>query len=142
MHGDGKATVLRSSKFLTSYEESMRTAKHAPKVGLDDKGKGKILDGLQSRDNDGRSQQEAASIPEVAAECGDIEASTVGAKWMVVDDMVLHKGRIFMPSSSVTWPLVLEQAHGMGHKGMRKTLNRLCASFYTPHTTKLVQEFI
>jgi hypothetical protein len=58
MHGDGKATVLRSSKFLTSYEESMRTAKHAPKVGLDDKGKGKILDGLQSRDSDGRSQQD------------------------------------------------------------------------------------
>jgi hypothetical protein len=86
--------------------------------------------------------QEVASIPEVAAECGDIEASTAGAKWMVVDDIVLHKGRIFMPSSSATWPLVLEQAHRMGHKGMQKTLNRLRASFYTPHTTKLVQEFI
>jgi hypothetical protein len=45
--------------------------------------------------------QEAASLLEVIAKRGDIEADTAGAEWTVVDDMVLHKGCIFMPSSSV-----------------------------------------
>jgi hypothetical protein len=87
-------------------------------------------------------RQEVASLPEVVAKRGDIEASTTGDRWTVVDDMVLHKGCIFMPSSSVAWPLVLEQAHGMGHEGVQKTINRLRASFYTAQATKLVQEFI
>jgi hypothetical protein len=86
--------------------------------------------------------QDAASLLEVVAKRGDIEAGTTGDEWTIVDDMVLHKGRIFMMSSFTAWPLVLEQAHGMGHEGMQKTINRLRASFYTPQATKLVQDFI
>jgi hypothetical protein len=62
-------------------------------------------------------RQEVVSLPIVVAKHGDIEVGTTGDEWMVVDDMVLHKGCIFMSSSSAAWPLVLEQAHGMGHEG-------------------------
>lgn len=65
-----------------------------------------------------------------------------GASWAVMDGFVMHKGRIFIPASSTLWPRVLDTAHGVGHEGAQKTLHRLRASFYNPHATKLVQEFV
>jgi hypothetical protein len=47
-----------------------------------------------------------------------------------------------MPASSKLWPAILEQAHGMGHEGIQKTLQRLRTSFFIPHDTKLVREYI
>jgi hypothetical protein len=49
---------------------------------------------------------------------------------------------IFVPTSPALWPRFLDTAHGTGHKGAQKTLHRLRASFYNPHTTKLVREFV
>jgi hypothetical protein len=40
------------------------------------------------------------------------------------------------------WSQVLEQAHGMGHEGIQKALNRLRASFFTPGDNKLVRDII
>jgi hypothetical protein len=59
-----------------------------------------------------------------------------------MDGFVMHKGRIFIPASSTLWPRVLDTAHGVGHEGAQKTLHRLRASFYNPHATKLVREFV
>jgi hypothetical protein len=60
----------------------------------------------------------------------------------VVDVIVVCEGRIFMHASSKLWPTILEKAHGLGHEGIQKTLQRLHASFFTPHDTKLVREYI
>jgi hypothetical protein len=60
----------------------------------------------------------------------------------MIDGIVVHNGRIFLPPSSALWPVVNEQAHGMGHEGIQKTLHRLCTTFFTPHDNKLVHEFI
>jgi hypothetical protein len=46
--------------------------------------------------------QEATSLPEVAAKRTEIDASTIGLGWMIVDDIVLHNDHIFMPSSSAS----------------------------------------
>jgi len=60
----------------------------------------------------------------------------------VVDDFVLHQGKIFVPVSSTFWPQLLEHAHGAGHEGVQKTLVRLRSSFYSPQMSKHVREFI
>jgi hypothetical protein len=70
-----------------------------------------------------------------------IEAGTAGKAWAVVDGIVVHDGRIFMPASSKLWPAVLEHAHGMGHEGAQKTLTHLRSSF-TPGDNKLVRDFV
>jgi hypothetical protein len=36
----------------------------------------------------------------------------------VVDGLVVQRGRLFLLVSASTWPLVLDQAHGMGHEGV------------------------
>jgi hypothetical protein len=62
--------------------------------------------------------------------------------WSLADELVMYQGKIFMPTSSQWWPIVLAEAHGMGHEGAEKTLCRLRASFYTPVVVQLVKEFI
>jgi hypothetical protein len=62
--------------------------------------------------------------------------------WTITNDVVLFQGRIFLPATSIHWATVLEQAHGTGHEGVQKTLQRLRASFYTPQDNRLVREFI
>jgi hypothetical protein len=56
--------------------------------------------------------------------------------------MVVHNGRLFMPSSAIAWHQVLAHAHGVGHEGVQKTLQHLHTSFSTPGDNKLVREFI
>jgi len=64
-------------------------------------------------------------------------AGTAGNDWSVVDDFVLHQGKIFVPVSSTFWPQLLEHAHGV-----QKTIVRLRSSFYSPQMSKHVREFI
>ncbi|CAN6198913.1 unnamed protein product [Urochloa humidicola] len=87
-------------------------------------------------------RREAESLPEVVAKRQEITEGTAGAAWSVVDGLVMHQGRIFIPTSSSLWPQVLDAAHGAGHEGVQKTLHRLRASFYSPHASKLVREFV
>jgi hypothetical protein len=89
----------------------------------------------------GEFRVEAATLPEVIAKHVKIDAGTVGLEWPLVDDLVVRCGRLFLPASVSAWPLVLEHAHGMGHEGMQKTLQRLCASF-TPGDNRLVRDLI
>jgi hypothetical protein len=87
---------------------------------------------------------EAAALPEVIAKRAEIAAGTAGPKWAVVDDMVVHGRRLFVPTSATVrlLLLLLEHAHGMGHEGVQKTLQRFRASFFTPGDNKLVRDYI
>jgi hypothetical protein len=78
-------------------------------------------------------------LPEILAKRKEIDDGTAGAAWTLVDGFVMHHGRVFVPSSSSLWPQILETAHGTGHEGAQKTLQRLRASFYTPGAAKLVR---
>jgi hypothetical protein len=61
--------------------------------------------------------------------------------WSIVDELVLYKGHIFVPSSSEFWPQMLTTAHGQGHEGAQKTLQWLRDSFH-PHAARRVRDFI
>jgi hypothetical protein len=37
----------------------------------------------------------------------------------VVDDIVVHDGRIFLPATSKLWVTVLEHAHDISHEGIQ-----------------------
>jgi hypothetical protein len=82
---------------------------------------------------------EAATLPEVVTRRTEISAGTTGPKWAIVDDMVVHGKHLFVPVTSTVWLLLLEHAHGMGHEGVQKTLQRFRASFFTPSDNKLVR---
>lgn len=87
-------------------------------------------------------RRECASLPDILAKRAEIESGTAGASWSLVDGFVMHRGRIFVPTSSAIWPQILDVAHGAGHEGVEKTLHRLRASFYNPHANRLVQEHV
>jgi hypothetical protein len=87
-------------------------------------------------------RKEVASHPDVIKLKQQIEQRTTLPAWSVVDDLVLYKGRIFVPSSSELWPQILTTAHGQGHEGAQKTLQRLRASFFHPHAARRVRDFI
>jgi hypothetical protein len=70
-------------------------------------------------------RKETASHPEVIKIKQQIEQGTTLPIWSVVDDLVLYKGRIFVPSSSEFWPQILSTAHDQGHEGAQKTLQLL-----------------
>jgi hypothetical protein len=59
--------------------------------------------------------KEAITPPEIKAKREEIEADK---QWSIVDDMVIHDGRGFMPAASTLWLTVLEEVHGVGHEGI------------------------
>jgi hypothetical protein len=112
------------------------------------------VDALSRRDEDMMSAQhlsspafvlydefrrEAKHLSDVTTVKGDIVQGTSSSAWSLVDGLVLHDGRVFVPESSALWPQILVAAHDAGHEGIQKTLHRLWASFYNPHATRLVR---
>jgi hypothetical protein len=87
-------------------------------------------------------RMEAETLPKVVNERKAIEVDTAGPGWSLVDGMVVHGGRLFMPSSASAWPQVLSHTHGVGHEGVQKTLQRLRTSFSTSGDNRLVHEYI
>jgi hypothetical protein len=83
--------------------------------------------------------READTLPEVLQIKEDISKGTATTAWTVVDGLVLHEGRVFVPPSSTLWPQLLATAHG--HEGVQKTLQRLRASFYMPNAVRLVKDY-
>jgi hypothetical protein len=65
-----------------------------------------------------------------------------GALWRVVDGLILHGARVFVPKQSVLLPTMLELAHSVGHEGVQKTLHRLRAQFYIEGDRALVRDFV
>jgi hypothetical protein len=50
---------------------------------------------------------EAENLPEVTTKRQMIEAGTAGPGWFMVDGMVVHDDRLFMPASATAWPQIL-----------------------------------
>jgi hypothetical protein len=46
---------------------------------------------------------EAAALPEVVTKNTEIAAGTAGPKWAIVDDMVVHGKRLFVPATAMVW---------------------------------------
>jgi hypothetical protein len=113
-----------------------------------------VADALSRRDEEGplvhslsiptfdQFRVEAENLPEVATKRQMIEAGTTWLGWSIVDGMVVNDGRLFMPASAAAWPQILAHAHGTGHEGVQKTLQRLRTSFSTPGDNRLVREYI
>jgi hypothetical protein len=87
-------------------------------------------------------RQESTTLPALIDKLEHIAAGTTGPNWSVIDNIVLYKGRIFLPNTLASWAPLLLQAHGMGHEGVQKTLHQLCAMFFMPHDGCLVRDFI
>jgi hypothetical protein len=51
-------------------------------------------------------------------------------------------GKFYVPQASPSLPAILEAAHGVGHEGVAKTLQRLRLDFHVPDTQAVVQDFI
>jgi hypothetical protein len=62
--------------------------------------------------------------------------------WLEKDGLLLFQGCIFLPDDSTLWPMVLEQAHTMGHEWNEKTLHRFPAMFYSPLAQCRIREFV
>jgi hypothetical protein len=60
--------------------------------------------------------KEAIDLPDIMAK--EIEEGTVRAAWTLVDGFVMDHSRIFVSSSSVLSPQLLETMHGAGHEGV------------------------
>lgn len=64
------------------------------------------------------------------------------APWRMVQGLVLHGARVFVPATLAALPVVLQIAHSAGHEGIQKTLQRLRQDFVLEHDRRLVREFV
>ena len=87
-------------------------------------------------------RRELTTLQDAIDKRQEIERGEAGAAWSLVDGFIVHNGRIFVPESSALWAHILATAHGVGHEGVQKTLHCLHASFYNPHTLRLVRDYI
>jgi hypothetical protein len=52
------------------------------------------------------------------------------------------RGKIYVPASSPSLSRILETEHGVGHKGVEKTLHRLRVDFHIPGTRRAILDFV
>jgi hypothetical protein len=78
---------------------------------------------------------------EAVALHNQLVAGTAPKDWSLVDDLVLFKGKIFIPEACTLWPELLSYAHS-GHEGVQKKVMHWRGSFYSPHALRHVQEFV
>jgi hypothetical protein len=86
-------------------------------------------------------RREAESLLETIAKKEEIVAGSTGPEWALIDNLVVCRDCLFLPSSATTWPQVQVYVHGMGNEGIQKTLQRLRASFI-PDDNNLVRNHI
>jgi hypothetical protein len=87
-------------------------------------------------------QEELSHLEEATQLKEKIEKGEAAAGWTVLDGLLAHSGRIFVPTTSAIWLTILATAHGAGHEGVQKTLHRLRASFYNTSAAQLVKDFV
>jgi hypothetical protein len=63
-------------------------------------------------------------------------------QWKVVDDLIVARGKVYVPTSSPSIRRILENMHGVGHEGAEKTLHQLRADFHLPGARALVLDFV
>lgn len=62
--------------------------------------------------------------------------------WAWIDELMTKDGKVFIPCTLPLLQSLLDQAHGTGHEGVQKTINRLQADFFVPGDKMLVQQFM
>jgi len=91
-------------------------------------------------------KKELATLEEFNTLCQQISMSLDSYQdYKIVNSLILHKGRIWVPKSCSFIPLLLTEFHVSpltGHMGAAKTLSRLSANFIWPGMRKDVQRFI
>jgi hypothetical protein len=63
-------------------------------------------------------REELSHLEEATQLKEKIEKGEAAAGWTVLDSLLVHSGRIFVPTASVLWPTILATAHGAGHEGV------------------------
>jgi hypothetical protein len=102
-----------------------------------------VADALSRRDTEEEAAGMALSIPsfqlfddirdefdkdpDLQALKNEVQADSKGDQWKVLDGLITVKGKIYVLASSPTRLTLLDHAHGMGHEGTEKTLNRFRA---------------
>jgi hypothetical protein len=69
-------------------------------------------------------------------------AGELVAPWCEDAGLLLHGSRIFVPDFGDLRHQAIQLAHGAGHKGIQKTLHRLCSDFYILGDRTLVQDWV
>jgi hypothetical protein len=85
---------------------------------------------------------ESESDPQVAAICVKLLVGEAQEGWTLQEDLLLFRGKIFLPDAASLWPQLLSFAHDSGHEGIEKKVNCLRASFYNQHILRRVHEYV
>jgi transposase InsO family protein len=87
-------------------------------------------------------RREQSTDPALVALREQLSAGQLGDHWGSTDDLLTYKGRVYLPASSPSTPAVLEAAHGAGHEGIQKTLNRVRRDFHISNARRVVEDFV
>lgn len=86
-------------------------------------------------------RNEVATDGDLIKIAADITSGKLSAPWALRDGLILRDNRVYVSASSPTLPALLAHAH-TGHEGVKHTLHRFRADFFTPHAKQVVQEFV
>jgi hypothetical protein len=86
-------------------------------------------------------QRELQEYAQLRALCDSIVQER-GEPWQVVEGLILHGRRVYVPATSSLLPTVLQLAHAAGHEGIQRTLQRLRADFFVEGDRCLVTDFV
>jgi hypothetical protein len=89
-----------------------------------------------------KQRSESESGPQVAAVRAKLLAGEAAEGWSLHEELLLFRGKIFLPDASSLWPQLLSFAHDSGHEGIEKTVNHLRASFYSHHILRRVCDYV
>jgi len=71
-----------------------------------------------------------------------MDAGELGEQWQVVDGLLTFQRRLFVAAAFPLLPAILAAAHDDNHKGVQRTLHRLCRDFHVAHARAAVQDFV
>jgi hypothetical protein len=85
---------------------------------------------------------EATSSTELQQLRDEVTSGARGEQWHVVDGLIMHKGRVYMPLQSPSLPEILAMTHGLGHERTEKTLHCMQTNFFIPSDHVVVRDFV
>jgi transposase InsO family protein len=86
--------------------------------------------------------QEFATDPVLGKLKEEVVAGSHGDTWLIIDELVSVKGRVYLAPSSQSLSIALQHAHDTGHEGVERTLHRLRADFHVPGACGVVRAFV
>jgi hypothetical protein len=86
--------------------------------------------------------QAQATDPALLALHDEIRAGSRQLTWAIVDGLVQHGGRLYIPPASPLLQEVLVAVHEEAHEGVQRTLHRLRRDFHFPNMKQAVQDWV